>query len=77
VNLFFVFFAAAELDARASFGFGARKAGAFKVVGAKLDVGAEFVVQIGSNFRTLEKGGDAYGEIRQKFHCALLAGMTC
>ena len=59
VNLFFVFLAAAKLDAGAALGIGAGRPDALEIVGAELDVRAELVVHIGADLRALEDGVDA------------------
>jgi hypothetical protein len=54
--------------ARAAFCLGTIKAGTFKIVSAMLDVAANFLLDLGVDFRTPEEGGDAGMKQIEDFH---------
>ena len=62
VTFLFVLLAAAELDSGAAFRLSARQAGALQIVGAMLDVRAQFFFQIGAELRALKERGNAKAE---------------
>jgi hypothetical protein len=70
VDFFFVFLAAAEFYAGAAFGLCAIKAGAFKIVGAMLNVRAKFFFQLGVHLRTLKESGDSEANRIENFHAS-------
>src|SRR5262245_49698949 len=61
-------FKAAELDARATFRFGAIQDGAFQIVSAVLDVGAKLLRYVFFNPRTMKKLGGNGTNIGREFH---------
>ena len=68
VALLFEALIAAELDAGAALGLGARKPGALEVVSTMLEMGAKFLVHLGVHLRTLEESGDAEAKRVEEFH---------
>src|SRR6266478_4404585 len=61
---------AAEFDAGAALGFGARKTGALEIVSAMLNVGAQLVFYLGVHLRTMEESGDAEAKQVKEFHAS-------
>ncbi len=68
VTFLFVLFAGAELDSGAAFRLSAREAGPLQIVGAMLDVRAQFFFEIGVEFRALKVRGNANAEPIERFH---------
>ncbi len=59
---------AAEFNARSSFGFRARKTGAFQIVGAVLDVRAKFILHVLFDSGTVEELAGKGPNGRHEFH---------
>ncbi len=59
---------AAELDVCAALRLCTSQAGTFKVIGAVLDVGTEFLLDLGVHLGTLEESGDAEAKRSEEIH---------
>jgi hypothetical protein len=64
----FEFLVAAEFDARAARGFGARETGALEIVGAPLYVRANLLIQFALKLRAMEESGSKVTKRGEESH---------